>query len=187
MMLHNNQHSEDYSRTVELRAHTQSVGGGARQFWSWGQVSIGQSLLLQARCNLTGRVTPNSSTANRVGIWVILSHWGQQQRNIVALWSYHGVFRRLIRWLGPAPRLLWNTREKDGKTLLSFTNPSTLKTVIFIPLLPHPEHCSELQHHLQSKAHGCPNRARPPSESVTPTSGIPQSHHAAHGPPKHRH
>lgn len=94
----------DLYHTVEVRAHTQPVGGGARQFRSRGQVSVGQSLIFQARYNLTGRVAPNSSAANGAGIRVILSHRGQQQRDIVAFRSYHRVFRRLIGRLGPAPR-----------------------------------------------------------------------------------
>lgn len=31
MMLHNNLHTEEQSHTVELRAHTQPVGGGVRE------------------------------------------------------------------------------------------------------------------------------------------------------------
>lgn len=71
--------------TVEMGAHTQAVGGGARQFGSCGQVSISQSLFFEARDNLAGRVPANSTAANGAGIWVILSHRGQQQRDVVAL------------------------------------------------------------------------------------------------------
>lgn len=99
--------------TVELRAHTQSVGVGARQLRSWSQVRVDQSLFLQARDHLTSRVAPDSSAADRAGVRVVLGHGGQQQRNVVAFGSYHGVFRQLLCRPGPAPwqTLVWRTRD----------------------------------------------------------------------------
>lgn len=70
--------------TIEMGSHTKSVGRGAGQFRSGGQVRVSQSLILKAGCDLTGGVAPYSSAANRAGICVILSHWGQQQGDVVA-------------------------------------------------------------------------------------------------------
>lgn len=170
--------------TVELRAHTQSVRGGTWQLRARSQVRVGQSLFLQAWNHLTRRVAPNSSAAHGAGVWVILGHRGQQQRDIVAFWSYHRVFRWLVCRPGPAPRqtLVWKTRE--GFIKMHFGSPQT-QMLFVIPAFPtDPKHSSDPQPCFQSKAHGCPGRVRPPSEPETPTVSSPHSHHGARGPPE---
>lgn len=92
------------SHTIELRlrADTQPVGRSSSCFRPCSQVREGQSRFLQTWYDLTGWVAADSSATNRAGIGVVLSHRSEQQRDVVAFWSYHRVFRLLI--LGPAPR-----------------------------------------------------------------------------------